>query len=450
VSGAPLQIDHLHTGDVTGYHSFNNPRCDGMSGRCGMAPVVPKILIAHTLQWPNAARLALAFRAADCRVYALCRRSHPLHMLGSVERIFTYHPFAPARSLRAAIEAADPDLIVPCDDGAVALMHYLHSRQAGPGGPAKRLRAVIERSLGRPDSYQLLATRSKLGSIAARAGVLLPRTDRVATLEELRQWLGREGFPAVIKADRTSGGRGVIAVRTLKEAELAFQDRTGARNLARTIKRLIWEQDAELYCRILRGIESGVSVQTLVRGKPANCAVACWEGEVIAVIGVEVLATTSPTGNATVVRVVDNPGMYEAARCVVRRLGISGFCGFDFVIEETSGRPFLIEINPRATQINHLALGPGHDLAAALRARVADEALRESRAVTDRDTIALFPQEWRRNRESSFLHTAYHDVPNNEPELVQAYVSPPGWTRRLFTRLRTIATAAAMVVGSPS
>jgi hypothetical protein len=409
--------------------------------------MVPKILIAHTLQWPNAARLALAFRAADCRVSALCRRKHPLRMLSSVERIFTYHPFAPARSLRAAIEAADPDLIVPCDDGAVALMRYLYSRQDGPGGLARRHRAVIERSLGRPDSYQLLATRSKLGSIAAPAGVPLPRTDPVSTLGELREWLGREGFPAVLKADRTSGGDGVIVVGTLKEAERAFRKITGLRNLARTINRLIWDQDAELYCRIPRGIKPGLSVQAFVRGKLANCAAACWEGEVIAAIGVEVLATTSPTGNATVVRVVGNPGMYEAARSVVRRLGISGFCGFDFVIEETSGQPYLIEINPRATQINHLALGAERDLAAALRARVADEPVRESRAVTDRDTIALFPQEWQRNPESSFLHTAYHDVPRDEPALVQAYVSPPGWTRRLLTRLRanTVVSAAAIL-----
>jgi ATP-grasp domain len=405
--------------------------------------MAPKILIAHTLQWPNAARLALAFRAADCRVYALCRRRHPLHMLSSVERIFSYNPIAPARSLRAAIEASEPDLVIPCDDGAVAIMHYIYSRHRGLEEPATRLRTVIERSLGRPDWYQFLATRSELGSIAEVAGVRLPRTDRVATWEEVKQWLDREGFPAVLKADRTSGGRGVFVVHNLKEAKLAFRRMTGQRHLARTVKRLLWDQDAQLYWRISHGFEPGLSMQAFVRGKPANCAVACWEGEVIAAIGVEVLETTSPAGNATVVRVIDDPELYETARTVVRRLGISGFCGFDFVIDEASGRPCLIEINPRATQINHLALGAGRDLIAALRARIAKEPVRRTRIVTDRDTIALFPQELQRNPESSFLQSAYHDVPPEEPALVQAYTLPPGWTRRLLARLRAKSVASA-------
>jgi D-alanine-D-alanine ligase-like ATP-grasp enzyme len=43
---------------------------------------------------------------------------------------------------------------------------------------------------------------------------------------------------------------------------------------------------------------------------------------------------------------VDNHEMVEAARRVVHRLGGTGFFGFDFVLEETSGRPFPIEINP--------------------------------------------------------------------------------------------------------
>jgi hypothetical protein len=171
---------------------------------------------------------------------------------------------------------------------------------------------------------------------------------------------------------------------------------TGPQNLARTTKFLLWDQDPELPIQLMRGVKPVLSVQAYIHGKLANCAVAaCWEGEVIASIAVEVLAAYGPTGNATVVRVVDNHEMVEAARRVVHRVGGTRFFGFDFFLEETSGRPFLIEINPRATRINHLALGIGHDLPAALLAGVAGEPVRESRVVTDRDVIAFFPQEWR-------------------------------------------------------
>jgi hypothetical protein len=40
-------------------------------------------------------------------------------------------------------------------------------------------------------------------------------------------------------------------------------------------------------------------------------------------------------------------------------------------------------------------------------------------AVTENDTIALFPQEWIRDPHSSFLRSAYHDIPWEEPELVR-------------------------------
>jgi hypothetical protein len=39
--------------------------------------------------------------------------------------------------------------------------------------------------------------------------------------------------------------------------------------------------------------------------------------------------------------------------------------------------------------------------------------------VTDNDTIALFPQEWIRDPASSFLRSAYHDIPWEEPELIR-------------------------------
>ena len=43
--------------------------------------------------------------------------------------------------------------------------------------------------------------------------------------------------------------------------------------------------------------------------------------------------------------------------------------------------------------------------------------------VTEKDTIALFPQEWTRDSESTFLQTAYHDVPWEEPELIRDCVN---------------------------
>jgi len=404
--------------------------------------MAPKILIVHTLEWSNAARLALAFRSAGCTVYALCRRRHQLRAIGSLERVYTYEPFARIRSLRAAIDDADPDLIVPCDDPAVVLMHRLYWREEKSTGSGTRIRATIKRSLGQPDSYHIITTRSRLAGVAERANVLLPSTTRVSSLDTLKEWFAREGSVAVIKADHSWGGWGVRIVSNLREAEAAFHRMTGARYCALAMKRLLWDRDPELSLQLLRGRKPALTVQSFICGKVANCSVACWEGDVIASIVVEVLVTQSPTGHATVVQVVNNREMIETATRIVRQIGGTGFFGFDFILENGSGRAFLLEINPRATQISHLALGKGHDLPAAIRARLLGEPAPDSPAITVRDLIAFFPQELRRDPAGRFLSHAYHDVPYEEPALVRAFLAAPSPMRRLVASLRTIQARA--------
>jgi hypothetical protein len=90
------------------------------------------------------------------------------------------------------------------------------------------------------------------------------------------------------------------------------------------------------------------------------------------------------------------------------------------MLETSTGKAHLIEINPRATQVGHLILGEGHDLPAALYAAVTGQAIHARPKVTDKTVIALFPQEWMRDPDSPFLQSSYHDVPWDEPGLIRA------------------------------
>ncbi len=106
-----------------------------------------------------------------------------------------------------------------------------------------------------------------------------------------------------------------------------------------------------------------------------------------------------------------------------------------------TGNAYLIEINPRATQVGHLNLGPGRDLPAAVYAALIGKAAQPAPKVTEKNTIALFPQEWIRDPHSSFLQSAYHDVPWQEPALIRHCVSnrekQSGWySRRSRTQAR--------------
>ena len=398
----------------------------------------PKILIVHTLEWANAARLALAFRSAGCAVYALCRQGHQLRTISSLDGVYTYRPFARLHSIRSAIDDANPDLIVPCDDTAVVLMHRLHRQEKGSTTSGKRIRTIIERSLGRPENYEAIVTRSMLPRLAESANVLLPSTKPVPNLDSLGLWFTRERSAGVLKADHSWAGWGVRIVPNYKEAEAAFHAMTGARFFALVMKRLLWDRDPELFIQLLRGCRRTLTVQTFIHGKIANCSVACWEGEVIASIAVEVITTQCPTGNATVVRVVNNHGMVETAARIVRKIGGTGFFGFDFILEEGSERAFLLEVNPRATQITHLGLGKERDLPAAIRAKLLGEPVPDSRSITDDKVIALFPQEVRRDPQSVFLDLAYHDLPHEEPALIRALLAKPRGIRRFIAWVRTI------------
>jgi hypothetical protein len=128
------------------------------------------------------------------------------------------------------------------------------------------------------------------------------------------------------------------------------------------------------------------------------------------------------SGPATVLRLIDNAEMSIAAERMARRLNLSGLHGFDFMLEAQTGNAYLIEINPRSTQVGHLTLGLGRDIPAALYSAVSGQPACPAMKVTNDDTIALFPQEWIRDPASTFLQSAYHDVPWDKPELIRACV----------------------------
>ena len=94
----------------------------------------------------------------------------------------------------------------------------------------------------------------------------------------------------------------------------------------------------------------------------------------------------------------------------------------------------LIEINPRSTQVGHLSLGPGRDLPAALYAVLSEKAEQAAPKVTEKDTIALFPQEWIRDPQSAFLKSAFHDVPWERTRIDSRLRQQPPQAERLVSR----------------
>ena len=378
----------------------------------------PTVLVATTSSWVPTARLAMALTNAGCSVEAVCPSGHPLLKTNEVGQTHTYHGLAPLKSFKAAIVATSPDLIVPGDDLATRHLHDLHSRERRAGNSGAAICALIERSLGAAQSFPLMFARSVFIEAAQQEGIRVPKTGVVNNTDDLRKQAGRLGFPMVLKADGTSGGDGVRITQTLEEAERALRTLQAPPLLARAAKRSLMDQDTTLLWPSLLRRRHVVNAQAFVAGREATSAVFCWEGTVLADLHFEVIHKMHTAGHAAVLRLIEHPEMSVAAEKMVRRLNLSGLYGFDFMLEAHTENAYLIEINPRTTQVGHLALGARHDLPAALYAALSGESVRETPKVTNKDTIALFPQEWMRDPASEFLRSGYHDVPWEAPALV--------------------------------
>jgi hypothetical protein len=317
---------------------------------------------------------------------------------------------------------AAPQLIIPGDDLAASQLRQLHRRESRKGERGAKLCALIERSLGAPEGFRVLYERASFMKLADEQAIRVPQTRTVADLTQLKHVAAQIGFPLVLKADGSSGGEGVRTVHNDREAESGYRELVAPVRMLRAVKRALMDHDSSLLWPSLLRRRPSVSAQTFVAGREATSTVACWNGVVLAALHFEVIHKRHQQGPATVIRAINHPELSAAVEKMVCCLKLSGIHGFDFMLQNGTDHAYLIEVNPRTTQVGHLRMGPGHDLPAAITAALSGEELRAAKRITNGEIVVLFPQEWMRDPESEYLHSAFHDVPWEEPELFQACV----------------------------
>jgi hypothetical protein len=176
---------------------------------------------------------------------------------------------------------------------------------------------------------------------------------------------------------------------------------------------------------------------------------ACKQGEVLSLVSVLVVAAEGPTGAATVIRRVKDEQMAQAAELLARRLQLSGFYGLDYMINDTTGVPHLIEMNPRCTQLGHLEFPDQGSLAGVFSAALRNEPRPQPVNPIKTDTIALFPQALASGETCKrYIDSSYHDVPWDEPQLVRElqlkYWSQRQWPARLYHALKPVEQPVAI------
>lgn len=300
---------------------------------------------------------------------------------------------------------------------------------------------MIRNSLGNTNSFPTVTNRHSLTTLAAAEGVRVPESAALTSLAALSTWATAHSPRWVIKADGTWAGQSVRIVDSLEDAERAFCELSTPSGFLRSVKWMIVDREAHWLRSWWNRDPLSLSVQAFVDGRPANCAVVCANGRVLAGIAVEVTRWRGQTGPATEVRVVEGREMLRAAEIIADRLGLSGFFGLDFILEHATGRPYLIEMNPRCTPLSHLSMGPGRDLCAALAAHLSQSPVRERLAASSEGVIQYFPPAGPEEESTGEpASRPYLDIPIDEPDLVKALLNP--WPRRtvvsrLYRAMRT-------------
>ncbi|MFF5290820.1 thioesterase domain-containing protein [Paractinoplanes globisporus] len=319
----------------------------------GLRPVdgFARPMIVTTMRWFSAARLAHALAEAGFEVSACRPGDHPLEVVTTLSADHRLRRGRRLASLEAAIRATRPDILLPDDERAWALLRRLHARTTDPA-----TRTVIEHSLGHGDDWAHISSRTAVAQEARKAGVAVPDTEVITGPAALAGWT----YPLMLKTDGSWGGRGVAMVSD--ESRLAPTWATISRppSYPRAVKRLVVNRETDGLVARLRGRRPVVNAQQHLEGRDAVVTVACLAGKVRDLICLEVVRASAERGPAEVVRVIDHPKMAAAASQVVERFGLTGFCGMDFLLTP-DGDAYLVELNSRVTPTCHLLVEGAHE-----------------------------------------------------------------------------------------
>jgi predicted ATP-grasp superfamily ATP-dependent carboligase len=267
-----------------------------------------------------------------------------------------------------------PDASVDADGLVDAVLGLVEAHRprvivAGADGTIEALRArrdeLEERAtlaLAAEDALALAVDKERTLELAASLDIPVPRTLPLVDAEDVEEAVDQIGLPAVIKPVRSwvadsAGGRRVISsiVTTADEAREA-----AATNAARGGQLII---------------------QEWVRGRREAISLFAADGRIWARFAQVAQRMFPPLGGSSVVResIPLPKDLTEFAERLVFAAGLEGYAEVEFR-RDTSGRPRLMEINPRLSASVEIAVRAGIDFPLLMFAHASGQPLTPARA----------------------------------------------------------------------
>ena len=388
---------------------------------------MPKLLIfSSDPTYIGLARLPKALKIAGFEVAALCLEEAFLAKTRYLDQIFLLTKNSLTKTMNAdkllkqlveVMTIWSPDLLIFGDESTVAFGHYLVQNAAKfkillPDS----ILQVIKSSLGDPEFFEATLLKNKTLEVAHGLGVRAPVAVSVTTSKAALEVAEKSGYPIVLKKEFGCSGVGVKVC-------------SDQADLLATLPDFLPRHISPFKAQIQRFMKRDwmpkpkvLSVQQFIKGVTVMYPVVALNGEVLAGFAVVKHLTISPTGPSTVIRFINHPEMQATAIALIKEFKFTGFASLEFILEEGTNLAYLIEANPRPTTVFHLSNLVGIDPSKALFARLQGQKWEPQFTVEKELSIALFPQEWKRDSSSENLHQFYHDVPWDDPELLKAYI----------------------------
>ena len=214
-----------------------------------------------------------------------------------------------------------------------------------------RILAATRSTLPEFETLMTLHDKARLAEMAKTIGIDTPENFIPGSLAEAKEYIATVDHPVVIKMRKTSGAAGFRIVHDLSQLEKLYLEVVQTNKLP----------ESEL-----------PMIQQFIHGKTTCTLELCQAGKVLGEVMYQGIRTMPRTGGTTVFREsVADPACSVAVERIVEHLKYEGLCGFDFILDEATGRPFLVDGNCRITPAATMAYHGGCDLIEAW-IRVAD------------------------------------------------------------------------------
>lgn len=377
------------------------------------------LIVALNEKWIGIGRLPFGLTRSGFEVYTLCPQKSYLAKTIFVKESIQYPIFTYSRLKSIYILVFfsfikfKPDFIIPGDEDALLVLQNI-SNFFMKIPVLKNISKIIRRSLALKEFDRLMLEKSNFQNKCLEWGINTPRNIVIKDIDSAIMASTELTYPVVLKNDSSYGGSGVYICQNENDLR---------ENYLKMKSNLFLSFLKSFFFISIFGYKNKISVQKYIKGSFGQAPFCAKDGKVFASnIMLSLKNFPNETGGSTVVRGIENDKINQYINILVQKTFYTGFGSIEFILEEKSGLPYVIELNPRPTPTCHI--GSDHianDLCEYLYKglQLKDEKLGTFRPYT----IALFPGEKMRDPKSKFLSEGYHDIPVNDSGLLKMFES---------------------------